>query len=210
MDIYAKITKRFKDVFTKDEEQSYEEFAKWYIDESHMSDSTVIKWNSVVWTENTPFVLNGENKVYLDVPGKKTFYLIANEYNDSSLAHSVEGFKEHFANDLYTFYKEFEATTKAINELMSLTDDQIKDAGSMVTNTADIPENTYDTDKETVDFISNQQKMLNLKGDLQVKREQLANKRAYTTRAFLAKFKHLFIKILSSPYNFMVVEDEHY
>ena len=69
-----------------------------------------------------------------DVPSEKTFTLIAYEYNDSHISFSVEGFKQHFAVDLYTFYKEFEETTKSIIELMKLTDDEIATADSMIVN----------------------------------------------------------------------------
>ena len=50
------------------------------------------------WYKSTPFSDN-EN----DVPTKKTFSLIAYEYNDSHVAFTDESFKEHFAIDIYTF-----------------------------------------------------------------------------------------------------------
>ena len=142
-----------------------------------------------------------------DCPSEKTFALIAFDYNDSHSAFSPESFKEHFAIDLYTYYKEFEATTAAIADLMSLTDSEIAVSDTMVTNLADIPETTSDTDEETVNYISNQQKVINKKGNLQIKKEQLSNKRAYTVRSFLNKFKHLFVKIISPAYTQVYVED---
>lgn len=143
-----------------------------------------------------------------DVPSEKTFTLIAYEYNDSHIAFSEEGFKEHFANDLYSFYREFEETTKAISDLMKLSDSDISIADKMVVNVANIPETESSTDVEEVDFVSTQQKTINKKGLLQVKREQLSNKRAYTVRTFLNRFRHLFIKILSPAYTFVVGEPE--
>lgn len=171
-------TKRFKDIFA-----SYEEFKDWYL-------------------------ATGLSDDEFDVPSKKTFILIANEYNDSHIAYSEEGFKEHFANDIYTFYKEFEETTKSIIDLMRLTDEEISISDSIIVNTASIPETVGSTDDETVDFVSSQQKNINKKGLLQIKKEQLSNKRTFTVKTFLKRFKHLFIKILSSSYNFVVEEPE--
>lgn len=153
------------------------------------------------WYKSTPLSDNEE-----DCPTIKTFTLIANEYNDSHVAFSVESFKQRFNNDLYTYYKEFEATTKSIVELMELTDKDIAIADMSITNIADIPETESSTDEETVDFISNQQKIINKKGKLQVKREQLSNKRTFTVKTFLNRFKHLFIKIASPAYTFVIGE----
>lgn len=157
----------------------------------------------VDWYKTTP-LCDGEN----DIPSERTFTIIAYEYNDSHSAFSIESFKEHFANDLYTFYKEFEETTKAITELMKLTDDDIAIADKTIFNTANIPETESSTDIEEVDFVSSQQKTINKKGLLQVKKEQLSNKRTYTVRAFLNKFRHLFIKILSSAYIHVYTEEQ--
>ena len=141
-----------------------------------------------------------------EVPSEKTFTLIAYEYNDSHIAFSVESFKQHFAIDLYTFYKEFEETTKSILDLMKLTDEEIATADSMIINMANIPETESSTNKEDVDFISSQQKHINKKGKLQIKKEQLSNKRIFTVKTFLGRFRHLFIRILSNSYNFVVSE----
>lgn len=143
-----------------------------------------------------------------DCPSEKTFTLIAFEFNDSHVSLSPEGFKQRFANDLYTYYREFEETTKAISDIMQLSDAEIERSGSMVTNVADIPEEARSTSDTEVDFISSQQKMINLKGKAQVKREQLANKRAFTVKSFLNKFRHLFIKILPPAYTFVVEEGD--
>lgn len=142
-----------------------------------------------------------------DVPNEKTFTIIAYEYNDSHSSFSIESFKQHFANDLYTFYKEFEETTKAISDLMKLTDDDIAIADKMIMNVANIPETESSTDVEEVDFISTQQKTINKKGTLQVKKEQLSNKRIFTVKTFLNRFRHLFIKIISPSYTFVVMEE---
>lgn len=171
-------TRLFKNIFP-----SYQDFVSWYT-------STPLSDNS------------------FDVPTLRTFTLIAYEYNDSHVNLSVESFKQRFANDLYTYYKEFEATTKTIDELMQMTDDEISIAGNMITNIANIPETASGTDEETVDFISQQQKMINKKGKLQIKREQLSNKRSYTTKSFLNKFRHLFIKIISPAYTNVYGEPE--
>lgn len=144
---------------------------------------------------------------YTDAPTEKTFAIIAFEFNDSHSAFSVESFKQHFALDIYTFYREFEKTTDAITELMKLTDDEIATENVMITNVANIPENESSTDEETVDFISNQQKSISKKGKLQIKREQLANKRIFTVRTFLNRFRHLFVKVISPAYTFVIRED---
>ena len=154
------------------------------------------------WYSELPLSENNE------VPSEKTFTLIAYEYNDSHIAFSVDGFKQHFAIDLYTFYKEFEETTKSILDLMKLTDEEIATADSMIVNMANIPETVSSTDEEVVDFISTQQKHINKKGKLQIKKEQLSNKRVFTVRTFLGRFRHLFIKILTPSYNFVVAEPE--
>lgn len=143
-----------------------------------------------------------------DVPNIKTFTLIAYQYNCSTVSSSVESFKQRFAIDLYTFYKEFEETTKSILELMNLTDDEIKIESEIINNIADVPEIESSTNVQEVDFITQQQKTINKKGELQVKREQLSNKRTLTVRTFVGRFAHLFIKILSDAYVFVVGEDE--
>ena len=79
---------------------------------------------------------------------------------------SPDGFKEHFAKDLYTYYKEFEATTKAIDDLMALTEDDVALDDTSIVNFADVPEEKRSTDTEKVDYISNQQKSLTKKGKL--------------------------------------------
>lgn len=155
------------------------------------------------WYKSTP-LSEDEN----DVPSLKTFTLIAYEFNDSHTSLSPESFKQHFANDLYTYYKEFEATSKSITELMQLTDDEIATADTSITNVADIPEDTYNTSSIEVNFVSSQQKTTNRKGVLQVKREQLSNKRTFTVKTFLNRFRHLFIKICSPSYTFVVKEED--
>lgn len=155
------------------------------------------------WYTGTPL---SDNKN--DCPSEKTFTLIAYEYNDSHVSLSPESFKERFANDIYTYYREFEATTKSIIDLMNLTDSEISTADEMITNFANIPETENSTNVEEVDFITQQQKNINKKGKLQVKREQLANKRAFTVKTFINRFRHLFIKVISPAYTFVVKENE--
>lgn len=168
----------FKNIF-----KSYEDFKNWYT--------------------STPL---SDNE--LDVPSKKTFTLIAYEYNDSTVNSSVESFKQRFAKDIYTFYREFEATTKAIDELMNMTDDEIAIDNNLITNLANIPEYEISTNAESVDYVSTQQKTISKKGNLQIKKEQLSNKRVYTVKTFINRFRHLFIKILSPAYTWVVGEDE--
>lgn len=155
------------------------------------------------WYASSPLV-EGES----DIPSKKTFALISNEYNDCHVAYSPEGFKEHFANDLYTFSREFELTTKRISELMELTDKEISTENETISNFANIPENLYTTSDEEVNYISSQQKSINKKGLLQIKREQISNSRAFTVRTFLNRFRHLFITVLSPSHTFVVSEPE--
>lgn len=155
------------------------------------------------WYRSTP-LSDSES----DVPSLKTFTLIAYEYNSSQVNTSIESFKQRFANDLYTYYREFEATTASVLELMQLTDKEIEKVGETITNIASIPETGYSTNSEEVDFITTQQKMINKKGTLQVKKEQLSNKRTFTTKTFINRFKHLFKMWISPSYNFVVGEPE--
>lgn len=168
----------FKNIF-----QSYQDFKNWYI--------------------STPLSDSQE-----DVPSEKTFTLIAYEYNNSSVNSSIESFKQRFANDIYTYYKEFEATTKAIDELMRMTDEEISVDNNLITNLANIPEYEVDTNVDSVNFVSSQQKTISKKGNLQIKREQLSNKRTYTVKTFINRFRHLFIKIISPSYTYVVGEEE--
>ena len=155
------------------------------------------------WYTGTPLSDNAN-----DVPSEKTFTLIAYEYNESHSAFDPVCFKEHFANDLYTYYKEFEATTESIDELMSLSDDDIAIDNRTILNVADIPETTNSTDVEEVNFITQQQKNIVKKGTLQIKKEQLSNKKTYTVKTFLKRFRHLFIKLLSPAYVNVIKEPE--
>ena len=143
-----------------------------------------------------------------DVPSEKTFTLIAYEYNDCHSCFDPVIFKQKFANDLYTYYKEFEATTKSIDDLMALTDEDISIDNKVITNMADIPETENTTDVEEVDFVSQQTKNINKKGKLQIKREQLSNKRAYTVKTFLKRFRHLFVKVGTPSYVNVIMEPE--
>lgn len=143
-----------------------------------------------------------------DCPSEKTFTLIAFEFNDSHSVFSPDSFKEHFANDIYTYYREFEATTKSILDLMKLTDEEIAVENQNILNIANIPETESSTDEEVVDFISTQNKTINKKGKLQIKKEQLASKRAFTVKTFINRFRHLFIKIISPAYTFVVAEPD--
>ena len=155
------------------------------------------------WYKSLP-LSSGDN----DCPSEKTFALIKYEYDDCHVAFSVEGFKQHFAIDLYSYYREFEGTTKRIDQLMSLTDEDVSIDGINVMNMAQIPEEESSTDVETVNFITSQQKSKMIKGKTQIAREQLSNQRAYTVQKFLKRFAHLFIKIISPSYTFVVEEDD--
>lgn len=169
----------FKNVFP-----DYEHFRNWYL-QTGLSDD--------------------EN----DVPKLRTFTLIFNEFSDNHICLSVDSFKCRFSNDLYTYYKEFEETTENIKLLMNLNDEDIAISGSEIINSANIPEEASSTSVEEVDFISNQQKTIRRKGKLQIRREQLSNKRTYTVKTFLNRFRHLFIKVISPSYNFVECEPEH-
>lgn len=144
----------------------------------------------------------------IHIPRKTTFLLIQAEYRVSHIAFTPDTFKDKFFIDLYTYCKEFEKTSDAIDELMDLSDEEISLEGSMIVNMADIPENPSSTNIDTVDFVSQQQKTLSKKGTLQIKREQLSSKRAYTVKTFLKRFRHLFIRILATPYVNVIGEPE--
>ena len=185
-------TSLLKDLFVDaNDEISYSVFSTWYKNESHMSDSST------------------------DVPSEKTFWILMNEFMDCHIAFaSNDDFKRHFALKLYNNYKEFEATTNAIDALMSLTDSDIEIGNRQILNIADIPETGIDTDGKvdneivTVDYVSQQQKNLSQRGKLETKMALLGSKRAYTVERFLAKFKPLFIKILSSKYTYVIAEED--
>ena len=145
---------------------------------------------------------------YGEIPSFKTFSYLYNEYADCHTAFDLEGFLNHFENDLQTFWKEFEATNKEIDRLMNLSDAEIAIEYSHIVNIAQIPETESSTDAESVNYITQQQKELNKKGNLQIIREQLVNKRAYTIRQFIARFKHLFIKVISPTYITVYSDDE--
>lgn len=155
------------------------------------------------WYKTTPL-----SNTDSDVPTERTFTLILYEFSDSHVALSEESFKRRFANDIYTYYKEFEETTKSITELMLLTDDEISTANTSILNIANIPELESSTNIEEVNFVSQQQKTINKKGKLQIRREQLSNKRTFTVKTFIGRFRHLFIKILSPAYNYIVSEPD--
>ena len=146
-------------------------------------------------------------EMVLDCPMLKTFALIFNNYCDSHIASSDETFKMQFSNILDTYYKEYENTTKAIDKLMELNEDDIAIDNSVILNIANIPETESSTSQEEVNFISQQQKTISKKGKLQINKEILSSKRAYTTRTFLNRFKYLFIKIITPDYTLLYEED---
>lgn len=178
MELYGHTTSYFKDIFI-----NYESFSNWYKSIPLSSGST-------------------------DIPSEKTFTLIFYNYSDSHVCMSDESFKQRFAVDLYTYYKEFEETTKAIDSLMSLKSEDISTEYSHIVNTAIIPQTPFNTSVEEVDFLTQQEKQMYKKGKLQITKELLSNKRTYTVKTFLNRFKHLFIKILDDNYNHLVGEPE--
>lgn len=182
----------------------YVTFRDWY-KSSPLSDGIVeaIEANP----EGVPPVV-GVIGVY-DVPTLRTFTLIANEFNDSHSAFSIESFRQRFSSDIYTYYKEFEETSKSIITLMTLTDVEIGTADSMIMNIANIPEATLSNNTEDVGFVSTQQKTINKKGRLQIVKEQLSNKRTFTVKTFINRFRHLFIKVLSPSYMDVIAEEYH-
>ena len=143
-----------------------------------------------------------------DVPSLKTFQILFYRFADSHVRFSDDSFKGQFAIDLYTYYKEFEETTKAIDTMMSLTASDISTDGSIITNIANIPETENSTDTEVVNFVGQQQKMINKKGSLRISKELVAAKRAYTVKTFIKKFEHLFIRVFSPYYTFVVKDEE--
>lgn len=143
-----------------------------------------------------------------NLPSKTAFGVVSIQYCSSHIAFTEDEFKLRFCLEMYTYAKEFEETSKAIDQLMSLSPEEMAISSEAIINFAEIPETELSTDAETVNFISNQQKSINKKGKLQVLRELITNKRSYTTRSFLRKFQHLFIKILSPAYTFAVEEKD--
>lgn len=178
MELFGHTTSYFKDIFP-----DYKSFVDFY--------------------KSTPLSSSED-----DYPSEKTFSLILYEYADSHVAMSDESFKQRFSVDIYTYYREFESTTKAIEDMLKLKDDDIAVEFSHIVNIASIPETPSNTDVEKVDFLTQQEKQINKKGLLQIKREQLSSKRAFTVRTFLNRFKHLFIRILANNYNHLVGEPE--
>jgi hypothetical protein len=143
-----------------------------------------------------------------DCPNEKTFTLIFYEYNSWTCAFNETNFKQKFANILYSTYREFEETTREIISLMSLTDEDIALDANQTINMANIPETPNTTNIEEVDFVTTQQKTINRKGVLQIRREQLSNKRVFTVKSFLNRFKPLFSRIVSDPYLSLVKEGD--
>lgn len=143
-----------------------------------------------------------------DACNNKTFKLIFNEYACSHCSMQEEDFKNHFANDLYTYSKEFEKTTEVIDKMLTLSESDIAFDTTSIMNIANIPENESSTNIEEVNFVSQQQKNITKKGKVQITREELSLKRAYTTKTFLKRFKHLFIRILSKSYVPVIEETE--
>ena len=156
------------------------------------------------WYSNTPFHL-----LYGQMPDIVTFTIIYNEYCVSHVSYSDEVFKNKFANDLYTYFEDFEQESAAIRDLMKLTSEEVIKAGSTVLNIADIPEQVNSTDAETVSFVSQQQKTNMFRSELEAKREIIRNKRELSVRRFLGRFRHLFMKIISPDYIRVYVEEEH-
>lgn len=183
MEAKAYETSLFKDIFP-----TYNDFEEWYT--------------------STPLSDNLYSDEANDVPSERTFTILFYEYSDSHVAFSDESFKNRFAVDIYTYYKEFEATTKAIDDLMSLTDNDIIVDGAMITNVADVPETTSTTNIDVVNYISQQQKAISTKGKLRISKELISAKRAYTVRSFVKKFDHLFQRVYSPYYTFVVRDDE--
>lgn len=178
-------TSLFKNIFP-----NYNAFKDWWLEEDGNG-------------YTNPFV-SDEN----DVPSKKTFGLIFYRFMDCHVRFSDDNFKGQFAIDLYTYYKEFEETSKAIDNMMSLTSFDISKDDITIVNSADIPETTSSTDTTTVDYISTQNKTIMQKGSLRISRELLTTKRAYTVRTFLGRFNHLFVQVFSPYYNELYKDEE--
>lgn len=209
----------FKDVFEGDEIfDKYKSFISWYNMLPSNKNSLWfinrnLKWedikNNIVIEDDGTVIYRYQTEnnetvdKKLDCPRLQTFSLLFNNYSDNHIASSLETFKMHFTNILDTYFKEYENTTKAIDKLMDLKEEDIATDYSTILNIANIPETESTTNQEEVNFISQQQKTISKKGKLQISKEILASKKAYTTRTFLNRFKYLFIKIISSGYNLL-------
>lgn len=212
-------TSMFKDIFDGDEiKDKYLEFMSWYIMQPINKDALYFLNNGLTWEDiKTDIHIEDDGRVIyeyeddqqqiqqkvLECPTLQTFALLFNNYSDNHVASSDETFKLHFANILDTYYKEYENTKKAIDNLMNLNENDISTDYATVLNIANIPEKKGSTDEEEVDFITQQQKTIQKKGKLQINKELLSSKRAYTTRTFLNRFKHLFITIISPDYTLL-------
>ena len=130
----------------------------------------------------------------------------AENYSDVVADSIVE--REDFDINNYTLSAAKIGRMRKEQRATPLTDEDIRISDRIINNTADVPETTLTTDVEEVDYISAQQKQISVKGNLQVKRELLSSKRAFTVKTFLNKFKHLFIKVISPSYTFVVEEPD--
>lgn len=216
-----KPTSYYKDIFKGETiKEKYQDFAKWYLG-LEINDNQVFLSNRNLTPEDVlgsgnieirddgviVYTYDNDKKLILDIPTLKTFSTIFYEYADNNIAFSNESFKLKYANIMATYYKEYEQTTKAITNLMNLTDNDIAIDNYIITNSAEIPETPSSTSIEEVDYVSVQQKNFTKKGKLQISKELLYNKKSYTTKTFLNRFRYLFIRILSDSYT-PVYEDE--
>lgn len=209
-----KPTSYYKDIFKGETiKEKYQDFAKWYLG-LEINDNQVFLNNRNLTPEDVlgsgnieirddgviVYTYDNDKKLILDIPTLKTFATIFYEYSDSHIACSDESFRFKYANIMATYYKEYEQTTKAITNLMNLTDNDIAIDNYIITNSAEIPETPSSTSIEEVDYVSVQQKNFTKKGKLQISKELLYNKKSYTTKTFLNRFRYLFIRILSNSY----------
>lgn len=218
-----KPTAVYKNLFEGDTiKEKYDFFKKWYLDLEINDNYLFLKTHNLtvdIVLENATYDKDGnliyvyhsgnsdEQTIKLDIPSIKTFALLFHEYCDNHIAYDIVSFMMKYANVMCTYYKEYEQTSKAIDKLMNLTEDDIAIDNCIITNSADIPETESSTNVEEVNYVSVQQKNINKKGKLQISKELLYNKKSYTTKTFLNRFRHLFIRILSHSHTALYEED---
>lgn len=209
-------TEIYKNLFIGDTiKDKYDDFKKWYLGleindnyifltQNNLSVDDVLEDATCEEDGTFKYVYHegqtDEKTIILDIPTIKTFALIFHEYCDNNIACSNDSFLMKYANILSTYYKEYEQTSKAITRLMELTSEDIAIDNYNITNSAEVPETESSTNVEEVDYITVQQKNFTKKGNLQISKELLYNKKSYTTRTFLNRFRYLFIRILSNGY----------
>ena len=138
------------------------------------------------------------------------FYLLMTRYMNSPIAYcDINQFKFRLFGTIFTYYPEYKAKSGLQDKIRSLTDDELIKSGQTITNHANNPSRSPDTDvNEPLPYIDDQLTSNSTLNKLQAYLSQWGALDSNYTTEFIDKFKYLFARFVPMTNTFYVEEDK--